>query len=154
MICRLCGDMTKSGDYSIGIAQTDEKTDECWKFRFCPKSTISLMVSWSDIPDMRCFPFGGKKNQRDAILKTFGTTEDIIASLTGLPSTTYSLPLFCLLLLKFWTFLLSLLFSIFQVIRSQILTQPLIRHCWKYWVKLWLSRETPIFENILNRQMT
>ena len=80
--------MTKFGDYSIGIAQID---DEKVNFRICPISTISLLVSRSDKSDMRWFSIGGKKNQHDAILQSFGRTEEIIISLTRLPSTTYSL---------------------------------------------------------------
>ena len=40
---------------------------------------------------MRRFPIGGMKKQHDAILRSFGKTEDIIYSLIRLPSTTYSL---------------------------------------------------------------
>ena len=59
------------------------------------------------MPDMRCFSIGGMINQNDAILESFGTTEDIIISLTRLPSTTYSLLSSALQLLKFRTFLIS-----------------------------------------------
>ena len=41
--------------------------------------------------NMRFFPIGGMKKQHDAILESFGTTEEIIYSLTRLPSTTHSL---------------------------------------------------------------
>ena len=41
------------------------------------------------MPDMRCFSTGGKKNQHDAILESFGTTQEIIISLTCLPPTTH-----------------------------------------------------------------
>ena len=37
------------------------------------------------MPDMRCFSIGGMKNQYDAILESFGTTEEVIISLTHLP---------------------------------------------------------------------
>ena len=40
---------------------------------------------------MRCFPIVGMKKKHDAILESFGTTEENIYSLTRLPSTTYSL---------------------------------------------------------------
>ena len=43
------------------------------------------------MPDMRCFPIGGMKKQHDVILESFGSTEEIIYSLTRLPPTTYSL---------------------------------------------------------------
>ena len=83
--------MTKFGAYSTGIAQIDDKNKIKLKFRLCPKSTISLLVSYSDMPDMPCFPIGGMKNQRDANLESFGSMEEIIISLTRLQSTTYSL---------------------------------------------------------------
>ena len=77
--------------YSIGIAQIDDEIKEKLNFRICPNSTISLLVSSSDTLDMRCFPIGGMKKPHDAILESFGTTEEIIYSLTGLPSTNNSL---------------------------------------------------------------
>ena len=83
--------MTKFGGYSIGIAQIDDEIKEKLKFLNCPNSTISLLVSRSDMSNMRCFPIGGMKKQHDAILKSFGTTEEIIISLTRLPSTNCSL---------------------------------------------------------------
>ena len=43
------------------------------------------------MPDICCFPIGGMKKQHDATLESFGRTEEIIYSLTRLPSTTYSL---------------------------------------------------------------
>ena len=86
--------------YLIGIAQIDNEIKEKLNFRSSPNSTISLLVKKSDMPDMRCFSFGGMKNQHDASLETFGTSEEIIFSLTRLPSTTYSLHSFSLQLLK------------------------------------------------------
>ena len=83
--------MKKFGDYSIGIAQIDDEINEKLNFQICPNSTISLLVSRSDMPDLRCFSIGGMKNQHDTISESFGTTEEIIISLTRLPSTTYSL---------------------------------------------------------------
>ena len=77
-------------DYSIGIAQIDDEIKKKINFGICPNSTICLLVSRSDTPDMRCFSIGGMKNQHDAILKSFGTTEAILISITRLPSTTYS----------------------------------------------------------------
>ena len=97
----------RSWDYSIGIAQIDDEIKEKLNFRICPNSTISLLVSRPDMPDMRCFSIGGMKKQHDAILESFGTTEETIISLTRLPSTIYSLLSSSLLLLKFWTFLFS-----------------------------------------------
>ena len=93
--------MTKFGGYSIGIAQIDDEIREKLNFRICPISAISLWVSRFDMPNMRCFSIGGMKNQHDAILDSFGTTEEIVISLTRLPSTTYSLFPSSLLLLKF-----------------------------------------------------
>ena len=106
--------MTKFGDYSIEIAQIDNKVKEKLNFRICPNSTISLLVSRSDMPEMRCFSIGGIENQHDAILESFGTTEEMINSLTRLPSTTYPF-LSSLLFLKFRTFLFSLLFLIWKL---------------------------------------
>ena len=90
----------KFGGSSIGIAQIDDEFKEQLNFRICPNSTINLLVSRSDMSDMRCFPIGGMKKQHDAILQSFGTTEEIIYSLTRLPSTTCSLLSSSLLLLK------------------------------------------------------
>ena len=92
--------MTKFGGYSIGIAQIDDAIIEKLNFQICPISTISLLVSRSDMPNMRCFPIGSSKKQHDAILESFGTTEEIIYSLTRLPSTTCSLLSSSSLLLK------------------------------------------------------
>ena len=80
----------RSRDYSGGIAQVDDEIKEKLNFRICPISTISLLVSRPDMSDTRCFPIGVMKKQHDAILESFGTTEEIIYSLTRLPSTTYS----------------------------------------------------------------
>ena len=88
---QLCGGMMKLAGYSIGIAQIDDEIKEKVNFRICQNSTISLLVSRSDMPKMRCFSIGGLKNQHDAILQSIGTTEEIIISLTRLPSSTYSL---------------------------------------------------------------
>ena len=90
-ICRLYGGMMEFGGYSIGNAQIDDESKEKLNFRICPNSTISLLVSRSDMSDMRCFPIGSMKKQHDAILESFGTTEEIIYSLTRLTSTIYSL---------------------------------------------------------------
>ena len=87
-------------DYSAGIAQIDDEIKEELFFRLCPKSTISLLFSRSDMSKMRSFPIGGMKKQHDAILESFDTTEEIIFSLTRLPSTTCSLLSSSLLLLK------------------------------------------------------
>ena len=95
-ICRLYADKTKFGGYLIGIAQIDDEIKEKLNFPICPNSTISLLVSRSDMSDMRCFPIGGMKKQHDDILESFGTTFDFknhlfLYSLTRLPLTTYSL---------------------------------------------------------------
>ena len=65
-------------DYSGGVAQIDDEIEEKLNFRICPKSTISLLASRYDVPIMRCFPIGSMKKQHDAILESFGTTEEII----------------------------------------------------------------------------
>ena len=119
---RLYGVVIKFGDYSGGIAQIDDEIEEKLKLRICPNSTISLLASRYDVPIMRCFPIGSMKNQHDAILESFGTTEEIIYSLTRLPSTTCSLLSSSPLLLKNLKISLLLPFSIFEVILSQILT--------------------------------
>ena len=82
--------MIKFGDYSGGIAQFDDEIEEKLNSRNCLKSTISLLASKYDIMNMCCFPIGGMKKQHDAILESFGTTKEIINSLTRLPSTTCS----------------------------------------------------------------
>ena len=84
------------GGYLIEIAQIDDEVKEKLNFRICLNSTISLLVTRSDMLHMRCFSIGGIKNQQDAILGSFGTTEEIIISLSRLPSTTYSHPSFSL----------------------------------------------------------
>ena len=115
--------MTKFGGYSIGIAQSDDKIIEKLNFRIYPISTISLLVSKSDMPNMRCFSIGGMNKQHDAILEPSGTTEEIIISLTRSPSTTYSLLSSSLLdSSKSWNCLFSLFFSIFEIVLSQIMT--------------------------------
>ena len=92
--------MKKFAGYSIGLAQIGDETREKLHFRICAISTISLLVSRSDMPDMRCFSIGGMKNQHDAILESFGTTDETIISLTRSLLTTYSLVSSSLLLLK------------------------------------------------------
>ena len=80
-ICRHYGDrgeITSYSDYSGGVAQIDDEIEEKLNFRICPKSTISLLASRYDVPIMRCFPIGSMKKQHDAILESFGTTEEII----------------------------------------------------------------------------
>ena len=86
--------------YLIGIAQIDDEIEEKLNFRICPNSTISLLASRYDMLNMCCCPIGGMKKQHDAVLESFGTTEEIIYSLTRLPSTTCSLLSSSLLLLK------------------------------------------------------
>ena len=108
-ICRHYGDRGEIGDYSGGIAQIDDEIEEKLNFRICPKSTISLLASGYDMTSMCCFPIGGMKKQHDAILESFGTTEEIINSLTRLPSTTCSLLSSSPLLLKTLNFLFSCL---------------------------------------------
>ena len=99
-ICRLYGGMMKFGGYSNGIAQIDDEIEGKLNFRIFPKSTVSLLASNYDMSNMLCFPIGGMKKQHDAILESFGTTQEIIFSLTRLPSTTCSLLPSPLLLLK------------------------------------------------------
>ena len=67
----------KFGGYLIGTAQIDDEIKEKLIFSICSTSTIILLVSRSDLPDMRCFSIGGMKNQHDAILESTVTTKDI-----------------------------------------------------------------------------
>ena len=69
--------MKNFGGYSIATAQIDDEIKNL-NVRICPFSTISLLVRRSDV---RCFSTAGMKNQRDAILESFGTTEEIIISI-------------------------------------------------------------------------
>ena len=92
--------MKKFGGYSGGIAQIDDENEEKLNSRLCPNSTISLLVSMSDMPNMRCFSIGGMKKEHDAISQSFGTTEEVIYSLSRLPSTNCSLHSSSLLRLK------------------------------------------------------
>ena len=101
--------MKKFGGYSIRIAQIDDEIEEKLNFRIYPNSTISPLASMYGMSNMRCFPIGGMKKQHAAILESFGTTEEIIYSLTRLPSTTCSLLFSSFLLLKLWNFLFSCL---------------------------------------------
>ena len=103
--------MTKFAGYSIRIAQIDDEIKQKLNFRICPISTISPLVSTSDMPNMRCFSIGGMKNQHDAILESFGKTDEIIYSLTSLPSTTYSLLPSSLFNFKNFEFASSLCYS-------------------------------------------
>ena len=130
--------MIKFGGYSIGIAQTDNEIEQKLNIRLCPNSTINLLVSRFDMPNMRCFSVDGMKTQHDAILESIGTTEETVVPLTRLPSTTYSFLSSSLLQSKIWTFLFSC--------SSQ--TSKLFE------VKLRLSRKTLIIEKIPSRIMT
>ena len=69
---QLCGVVINFGGYSGEIAQIDDEIKEKLIFRIRPFSTISLLVSRSDISDMRCFPIDGMKKQ------SFDTTERIL----------------------------------------------------------------------------
>ena len=127
-ISQLYAVMTKFGGYSVGIAQIDDQIKEKTNF---PVSTMSLLASSSDMHDMRCFSIGGMKKQHDAFLESVGTTEEIIISLTRLPSTPWvSFSFFSILLLKLWVLFFSAL------------------------LKFWLSRKTLTIENTLCRITT
>ena len=109
-------------DYSGGIAQIDDEIEEKLNFRICPKSTISLLVSRYDIMNMCCSPIGGMKKQHDAILESFGTTEEIIIITHSLTvNNLLSSFLFASTLKNFELPLLSP-FLIFENILSQNLT--------------------------------
>ena len=114
--------MTKFGGYSIGIAQIDDEIQENLNFPNCPKSTISLLASRYDMPIMPCFPIGGMKKQHDAILESFGTTEEIILFTHSLTVNNLPFPLLFFPTLKTLKFPLLSPFLIFEIILSQILT--------------------------------
>ena len=113
---------------------------------------MSALASRYDMSNMRCFPIVGMEKQHDAILESFGTNE-IIYSLTRLPSTTYSLlssstleilnfpPLFALLNLRNYS-----------ESNSDLAAKSLLSKLFQ--VKFWLSRKTLISENILNQVLT
>ena len=65
---RLYGVIIKIDDYSIGSAQIDDEIKGKLNFPICPNSTISLLVSRSDMPNWGCFSIGGMINKDDAIL--------------------------------------------------------------------------------------
>ena len=109
-------------DYSGGIAHIDDEIEEKLNFRICPKSTISLLVSRYDIMNMCCSPIGGMKKQHDAILESFGTTEEIIKITHSFTVNILLSPLLFCLTLKTLKFPLLLPFSISEIILSQILT--------------------------------
>ena len=109
-------------DYSGGIAQIDDEIEEKLNFRICPNPTISLLASRYDMPIMPCFPIGGMKKQHDAILESFGTTEEIIFFTHSLTiNNLLSSFLFASTLKNFELPLLSP-FLIFENFLSQILT--------------------------------
>ena len=129
----------KLWDYSGGIAQIDDEIEEKLNFPICPNSTISLLASKYDMSNMRCFPIGGIKKQNDAILESFGTTEEIIFSLTRLTSITYSL----------------LPSSLFNFKNLELASSPCSSQSSRlFWVKFWLSRKTLISGNILSQILT
>ena len=71
--------MIEFGDYSVGIAQIDDEIKKIEIFEFAHfLLSAYLLVSRSDMLNMRRFSIGGMKKQHDAILESFGTTEEII----------------------------------------------------------------------------
>ena len=52
-IWQLYGVVIKFGGYLVGIAQIDDKIQEKLNSRICPNPTISLLVSRSDMSNMR-----------------------------------------------------------------------------------------------------
>ena len=73
--------------YSVGNEQSDDKSLKRNKHSETAIFATLLMDSDVDMPDMRCFSISGMKNQNDAVLESFGATEEIIFSLNRLPST-------------------------------------------------------------------
>ena len=84
-------------------------------FKNCPKSTLSLLASRYDMPNMRCLPIGGMKKQHDPILEPFGTIHEIIL-ITHSPTVNNLLSSFL------FSFTLLLPFLITEIILSRILT--------------------------------
>ena len=113
--------MIKFGDYSGGIAQIDDEIEEKLNFRICPNSTISLLASRYDMTNMCCFSIGGMKKQHDAILESFGTTEEIILFTHSFTVNNLLSPLLFFPTLKTLKFPLLLPFSISENFLSQIL---------------------------------
>ena len=109
-------------DYSGGIAQIENEVKQKLNFRTFPNPTISLLVSRSDGPDVRCFPIGGMKKQHDAILESFGTTEEIILITHSLTVNNLLSSFLFSLTLKPLKFPLLLPLSIFEIIVGQTLT--------------------------------
>ena len=144
------------GGYSIGIAQIDDEIDDKLNFRICPNATVSLLVSRSDMHDMRRCSIVGKNKQHDAILESFGTTKknhNFAHSLTV--NNLSSSSLFPLQFPKILS--LSLLFALFNLRKFPKSNFDLAAKSPRsklFCVKLCLSRKTLIFESILNRFMT
>ena len=80
------------------------------------------MASRYDMPIMRYFPIGAMKKQHDAILESFGTTEDIILITHSLTVNNMLSSFLFASTLKNFDFPLLLPFSIFKIILSQIST--------------------------------
>ena len=72
--------------------------------------------------NMCCFPIGGMKKQHDAILESFGTTEEIILITHSLTVNILLSSFLFASTLKNFEFPLLSPFSIFEIILSQILT--------------------------------
>ena len=90
------------------------------------------------MPNLRCFSIGGMENQHDSILEPFGAMEEMIISLTRLPSTTYSL--------------LSPSLSFLKSLNFPLLLIPLNLRNYST-SNLDLAAKTLIFEKILSRFM-
>ena len=145
----------KLEDYLVGIAQVDDRIKEFLKFRSYPKFTINQLVSKSDMLDMRCFPIGGMRKQHDAILQSFGMTDN--------PNFTHSLNSNSL----FFSFLFSFPFLNSELSASQFSLLTWLNYSESnfdltansslsnlFQVKFWLSRKTFNNKNILSQTLS
>ena len=105
-----------------------QKFGDCYSMR-----TSEWSVWLTRLICARCFCTGGKKLKHDAISDLFGTTEEIITSLTRLPSTTSSSLPSSLLSFKLRKPPLPVLFFLLgEIILSLFLAQPQNLHLRKH----------------------
>ena len=146
------GEMMRLLGWNCTIWWLNQKKLNFW---FCPQSTINLMASRPDMPHMHRFSIGSMKNQHDAILQSFGTTVEIIISLTRLPSNNQS-PVFSYLffLPQFNSELSSFLCSCQLAFSFQFKFCDSVADSSNpklFEAKFWRSCKPLIIENILSR---
>ena len=105
------------------------------------------------MPDTCCLPIGGMRFQVDGILLSFGTTKEIIISLTRLSSTTYSLifSYFSLLRLDFYFLKYHLLLHVVTSLNCFKSNSDLSgkRSSWKYSTsKFDLASKSPLLTSL------